>query len=105
MNRIATKALFVAGGLASVFALAIGGALAQSGAAQSAPAGPAPKMAEEVYKNIQVLKGVPADQLIPTMQFITASLGTPGSALDCTLPQRSLLLLSPLPGLCLATVH
>jgi photosynthetic reaction center cytochrome c subunit len=33
------------------------------------------KMAEQVYKNIQVLKGVPADQLIPAMQFITASLG------------------------------
>jgi photosynthetic reaction center cytochrome c subunit len=33
------------------------------------------KTAEQVYKNIQVLKGVPADQLIPAMQFITASLG------------------------------
>ncbi len=35
----------------------------------------APQTAEQVYKNIQVLKGVPADQLIPAMQFITASLG------------------------------
>jgi photosynthetic reaction center cytochrome c subunit len=34
-----------------------------------------PKKAEEQFKNIQVLKGVPADDLIPTMQFITASLG------------------------------
>jgi photosynthetic reaction center cytochrome c subunit len=34
-----------------------------------------PQTAEQVYKNIQVLKGVPADQLIPAMQFITASLG------------------------------
>ncbi len=33
------------------------------------------KTAEEAFKNIQVLKGVPADQLIPTMQFISASLG------------------------------
>jgi photosynthetic reaction center cytochrome c subunit len=33
------------------------------------------RTAEQVYKNIQVLKGVPADQLIPAMQFITASLG------------------------------
>jgi len=33
------------------------------------------KTTEQVYKNIQVLKGVPADQLIPAMQFITASLG------------------------------
>jgi photosynthetic reaction center cytochrome c subunit len=34
-----------------------------------------PKTAEQVFKSIQVLKGIPADQLIPSMQFITASLG------------------------------
>ena len=34
-----------------------------------------PKTSEQVYKNIQVLKGVPADQFIPAMQFIAASLG------------------------------
>src|SRR4051794_32317506 len=34
-----------------------------------------PKMAEDVFKNIQVLKGTSADQFIPTMQFIGASLG------------------------------
>jgi photosynthetic reaction center cytochrome c subunit len=33
------------------------------------------KLAEDQFKNIQVLKGMPADQLIPAMQFITASLG------------------------------
>jgi hypothetical protein len=33
------------------------------------------KAAEDVYKNIQVLKGVPADQVIPAMEFISASLG------------------------------
>jgi len=33
------------------------------------------KKAEEQFKNIQVLKGIPADQLFPTMQFVTASLG------------------------------
>jgi photosynthetic reaction center cytochrome c subunit len=33
------------------------------------------KTAEQVYKNIQILKGVPAGQVIPAMQFITASLG------------------------------
>jgi photosynthetic reaction center cytochrome c subunit len=35
----------------------------------------APKLAEQQFKNIQVLKGVPADQIFPAMQFITASLG------------------------------
>jgi photosynthetic reaction center cytochrome c subunit len=34
-----------------------------------------PKTADQVYKNIQVLKKVPSDQLVPAMQFITASLG------------------------------
>ncbi len=41
---------------------------------QSAAAA-APQTAEQKYKNIQVLKGIPADQLIPSMQFIAASLG------------------------------
>jgi outer membrane lipoprotein-sorting protein len=43
------------------------------GARAQAPT--APKLAEDEYKNIKVLKGVPADQIFPTMQFITASLG------------------------------
>jgi photosynthetic reaction center cytochrome c subunit len=34
-----------------------------------------PKTADQVYKNIQVLKDAPSDELIPAMQFITASLG------------------------------
>jgi photosynthetic reaction center cytochrome c subunit len=33
------------------------------------------KTAEQVYKNITELKGTPADQLMPTMQFISVSLG------------------------------
>ena len=36
---------------------------------------PAPKPAEEVYKNIQVMKGVPAPRLMGAMQFFTKSLG------------------------------
>jgi photosynthetic reaction center cytochrome c subunit len=53
----------------------IGGARAQSGSVPAAAKGAEPKKAEEQYKNIQVLKGIPADQLVPGMQFITASLG------------------------------
>lgn len=34
-----------------------------------------PKTAEQVFKNIQTLKGTPADQLQPAMQFISNSLG------------------------------
>src|SRR5229473_3048668 len=55
--------------------LAIAGAGAQS-TAPNAPAVPAgPKLAEEEFKNIQALKGIPADQVIPSMQFIAASRG------------------------------
>jgi photosynthetic reaction center cytochrome c subunit len=60
----------------AVCSCVIGGAKAQSTAtppASSATSGP--KKAEEQFKNIQTLKGIPADQLIPTMQFISASLG------------------------------
>lgn len=39
------------------------------------PAVNAGKTAEQVFKNIQVLKGTPADELQPAMQFISSSLG------------------------------
>jgi hypothetical protein len=44
-----------------------------------AQAAPDAKTAEQVYKNITQLKGTPADQLQPAMQFIAASLGV-----ECT---------------------
>jgi tetratricopeptide (TPR) repeat protein len=43
--------------------------------AQKTVPGSSPAMAETVFKNIQVLKSIPSDQLIPAMRFITASLG------------------------------
>jgi outer membrane lipoprotein-sorting protein len=56
--------------------LSVAGARAQSAPAQpAADKTAAPKLAEEEYKNIQALKGIPAEQLIPSMQFIAASLG------------------------------
>jgi photosynthetic reaction center cytochrome c subunit len=42
--------------------------------AQAAPQ-TTPQTAGQKFKNLQVLKEIPADQLIPTMQFIAASLG------------------------------
>ena len=39
------------------------------------PASEGSKTAEQEFKNIKVLKNIPAEQLIPTMQFIAASLG------------------------------
>jgi photosynthetic reaction center cytochrome c subunit len=55
--------------------LAVAGAWGQSTALNAPNAPAAPKLAEEEFKNIQALKGIPADQVIPSMQFIAASLG------------------------------
>lgn len=72
-----TKALSASGCAASRVILALeigmsGGAWVQPARAQSETSGP--KM-EEVYKNIQVFKGLPAEQMLITMRFFRASLG------------------------------
>src|SRR5579884_596841 len=49
-------------------------------AGQAAP--PAkPQMAEEVFKNVQVLKGLPVDEFMDTMGMISSALGL--NCLDC----------------------
>jgi outer membrane lipoprotein-sorting protein len=79
----------------AAFALALGISMAgqtspptgpQQGAGQGQGQGnqPAPpqnvgKPAEDVFKNIQILKGAPASQIIPAMNFMAASLGV-----ECT---------------------
>jgi len=59
------------------FTVAIFFAACSAGAQR--PAGPSPEdsanPAEQVFKNIQVLKGTPANQIVPSMQFIANSLG------------------------------
>jgi hypothetical protein len=59
--------------LCGVF-LALSTACLLAGESQQTEA-PARKPAAQAFKNIQVLKEIPEDQLIPTMQFISASLG------------------------------
>ena len=64
------------GGMALSLCLGFSGAGVQS--APQPPQGPAAaptKLAEEQFKNAQALKGIPADQVVPSMQFIAASLG------------------------------
>jgi photosynthetic reaction center cytochrome c subunit len=61
--------------LLAFFLLVMSGAKAQSAPAPASTNAGGSKKAEEQFKNIQVLKGIPADQLVPGMQFITASLG------------------------------
>jgi photosynthetic reaction center cytochrome c subunit len=58
-----------------ISAVVIGGANAQSGAGGGAANAGEPKTAGQQFKNVKVLKDIPADQLIPAMQFIAASLG------------------------------
>jgi len=70
MYRIAKRAAAALAGFTAIIVLNTSVALAQSGGAPAAG-----KLAEEVYKNIQVLKGVPAEQIPATMQFVAASLG------------------------------
>jgi photosynthetic reaction center cytochrome c subunit len=56
--------------------LVFAGAHAKSASPQTSAAGATPtKLAEGQFKNIQALKGIPAEQLTPSMQFIAASLG------------------------------
>ena len=72
MTHRIRKALFVSSTLFVAFAATLLAGHAQN--PQAPPSG-APKTASQQFKNIQVLKDIPADQLIPAMQFITASLG------------------------------
>lgn len=67
MNVISRKTTWTIAAFAAVLVLAIG----QSGVAQ-APAG---QTAGQAFKNVQVLKDIPTDQLLPTMQFFEGSLG------------------------------
>jgi len=61
--------------LAAAACLGWPGASSRAQAPQAKPSSDQPKTAEQQFKNIQVLKNIPADQLIPSMQFIAASLG------------------------------
>src|SRR3984957_2074956 len=59
-------------------ALAVGGSLIQFGgnafAQNPAPAIPRQQMADDAFKNIQVLKGIPVDEFMGTMGLFSAAL-------------------------------
>ena len=76
MNQFRSRSWIFACG--TLFLGVMGIALARGQSTPPKPAsegGAVPKLAEEEYKNIQALKGIPAEQVIPSMQFIAASLG------------------------------
>jgi len=55
-----------------------------SAKSEAAPQAKAP-MAEDVFTNVQVLKGIPVDEFMETMGFFSASLGL--NCIDCHTPQ------------------
>lgn len=61
--------------LIAAVAFPIAAAWAQSASPQLVKPESEPKTTDQAYKNIQVLKDLPADQLIPAMQFVASSLG------------------------------
>jgi photosynthetic reaction center cytochrome c subunit len=74
MRHIATRRWLLEGASAGFVLLSICGVWAMAQSQGTAPT-ETPKTADQQFKNIQVLKDIPADQLIPSMQFISASLG------------------------------
>ncbi len=74
MNENSAIFWYSACGTAASLVLAIAGAWGQA-SPQNTTEPARPKLAEEEFKNIQALKGIPAEQVIPSMQFIAASLG------------------------------
>ena len=66
---------------ASAYVLCVGLASAQVGSDQK------PQMAEDVFKNIQVLKGTSVDEFMATMGFFSASLGL--NCTDCHISESS----------------
>ncbi|PYS19482.1 MAG: hypothetical protein DMG17_02460, partial [Acidobacteria bacterium] len=67
MYRTSIRTLLISAACMLAITVAVTGAFGQN-----APAG---GRAEAAFKDIKVLQGTPADQLIPTMQFFEGSLG------------------------------
>ena len=61
----------------------VGAALAGGQAGQ--PPQPKPQMAEEVFKNVQILKGIPVDEFMDTMGMFSAALSL--NCIDCHVEQ------------------
>src|SRR5437867_9863937 len=83
--RPGTGGSFMKVGSRGMIPTAVGAAVVYLLAARlaSGQAGPAqrPPMAEEVFKNVQVLKGIPVDEFMSTMGVFSAALGM--SCEDC----------------------
>src|SRR6202011_6293731 len=69
MNLGSSRTILVATGTGVLWLMAVAMAIGQAGP------GPRPQMAEEVFKNVQVLKGIPVDEFMGTMGVFSAALG------------------------------
>ena len=67
--------LVLSGVFGRVIALMMIALCAPFAGAQSAASPARSKTTDQAFKNIQILKGISADQLMPSMQFISTSLG------------------------------
>ena len=56
-----------------------------SAVGQTAQQQPKPQMAEEVFKNVQILKGIPVDEFMDTMGMFSAALSL--NCIDCHVPE------------------
>jgi photosynthetic reaction center cytochrome c subunit len=75
MKLGSSRTILVATGTAVAWLVGVALAIGQGGP------GPRPQMAEEVFKNVQVLKGIPVDEFMGTMGVFSAALGL--SCEDC----------------------
>ena len=64
--------------VAALLATGMGFALAERGSAQTAQTTRSP-LAEDVFKNVQILRGIPVDEFMDTMGMFSAATG-----LNCT---------------------
>ena len=65
--------------LSARISAAMNGSAAVASDAKHGPGAPVQKRTEEAFRNIRVLQGLPAEQLLPAMKFIASSLGV-----ECT---------------------
>ena len=75
MKRISTKAVIAMAGMALTLTLMVGGARAQNPRQRADMLARSPQKASEVYKNLQLLQDIPANQVHATMRFISGALG------------------------------
>src|SRR5919109_1571134 len=76
-------------GITAIIAISLVGAMMVRGQARGqagtpAAQAPRPQMAEEVFKNIQILKGIPVDEFMDTMGMFASALAL--NCIDCHTP-------------------